>query len=104
MPCPDPIDPERLRAALIALAPRVLRAKGFVVPAGGAEEHRLVVQACGRTVELEPGRLPPSHDAAPPPSALVFIGLDDLPDEDELAGAVCRASIRAGSHPMSCSG
>ena len=101
--CPDPIDPDRLRAALIALAPRVLRAKGFVVPADGTGDDRLLVQACGRTVELEPRRLPPSHGAAPP-SALVFIGLDDLPDEDELAGAVWRASIRAGSRPMSCIG
>ena len=99
VPCPDPIDPERLRAALIALAPRVLRAKGFVVPAGGTEEDRLLVQACGRTVELEPRRLPPSPGAAPPPSALVFIGLGDLPDEDELASAVRQASIRAESRP-----
>ena len=104
VPCPDPIDPERLRAVLAALAPRVLRAKGFVVPADGTGGDRLLVQACGRTVELESRRLPPSHGAAPPPSALVFIGLDDLPDEDELAGAVCRASIRAGSCSMSCSG
>ena len=104
VPCPDPMNPERLRTALIALAPRVLRAKGFVVPAGGTGGDRLLVQACGRTVELEPRRLPPSPGAAPPPSALVFIGLDDLPDEDELAGAVRQASIRAGSRPMSCSG
>ena len=99
--------PERLRAALAALAPRVLRAKGFVVPADGTGDDRLLVQACGRTVELEagvPASAPPSHGAAPPPSALVFVGLDDLPDEDELAGAVWRASIRAESRPMSCRG
>ena len=95
VPCPDPIDPERLRAALIALAPRVLRAKGFVVPAGGTGQDRLVVQACGRTVELERRRLPPDPRAVPPPSALVFIGLDDLPDDDELARALRPASIRA---------
>ena len=97
VPCPGPMDPERLRTALIAFAPRVLRAKGFVVPAGGTGDDRLLVQACGRRVELERRHLPPSPGAAPPPSALVFIGLDDLPDEDELAGAVRRASIRAES-------
>ena len=58
----DPVvviaDPERLRATLAALAPRVLRAKGFVVPADGTGGDRLLVQACGRTVELESRRLP----------------------------------------------
>ena len=31
VPCPDPVDPARLHAALAALVPRVLRAKGFLV-------------------------------------------------------------------------
>ena len=92
VPCPDPIDPERLRAALVALMPRVLRAKGFVVPAGGTEEEWVVVQACGRTVELE-RRRPLSNPGTAPFPGLVFIGLDDLPDEDELARAVRRASV-----------
>lgn len=92
VPCPDPIDPERLRAALAALTPRVLRAKGFVITtAGGPGEDWMVVQACGRTVELEARRPPPDSGTAPFPG-LVFIGLDDLPDEDELARAVRRAS------------
>ena len=57
VPCPDPIDPERLRAALAALTPRVLRAKGFVITAaGGPGEEWMVVQACGRTVDLEARR------------------------------------------------
>ena len=92
VPCPDPIDPERLHAALVALMPRVLRAKGFVVPAGGTEEEWMVVQACGRTVELE-RRRPPSNLGTAPFPGLVFIGLDDLPDEDVLAGVVRRASV-----------
>ena len=92
VPCPDPIDPERLRAALAALMPRVLRAKGFVVAAGGTEEEWMVVQACGRTVELE-RRRPLSNPGTAPFPGLVFIGLDDLPDEDELAGVVRRASV-----------
>ena len=95
VPCPNPIDPERLRAALTALLPRVLRAKGFVITAGGgvggAEEEWMAVQACGRTVELEHRRPSPVPGTAPFPG-LVFIGLDDLPDEDELARAVRRAS------------
>ena len=99
VPCPDPVDPERLRAALAALMPRVLRAKGFVITTTGRpEEDWMVVQACGRTVELERLRLRPDHGAAPFPG-LVFIGLDDLPDDGELAGAVRRASIRAFPHP-----
>ena len=91
VPCPDPVNPERLRAALAALMPRVLRAKGFVVPAGGTKDERIIVQASGRAVELERLRAPPDRDAAPFPG-LVFIGLDDLPGEDELAGMVRRAS------------
>ena len=91
VPCPDPVDPELLRKALAALMPRVLRAKGFVAPAGGTEDERIVVQACGRTVELERRRPSPDREAAPFPG-LVFIGLDDLPGEDELAGVVRRAA------------
>ena len=97
VPCPDPIDPERLRTALASLMPRVLRAKGFVITtADGPEVDWMVVQACGRTVELERLRPPPDHGTAPLPG-LVFIGLDDLPDDDELARALRRASIRASS-------
>ena len=80
---------------MAALTPRVLRAKGFVITAaGGPGDDWMVVQACGRTVDLEARR----RAAAPPDSGtasfpgLVFIGLDDLPDEDELARAVRRAS------------
>ena len=95
--CPDPIDPDRLRAALVALMPRVLRAKGFVAPAGepGEEKQWMLVQACGRTVDLERWH-PPRNDAMPVPG-IVFIGLDDLPGESELAGAVRRASVEASS-------
>ena len=83
--CPHPIDPARLRTTLAALMPRVLRAKGFLVSAGAgpdAAKEWTLVQACGRTVHLEPWHPPP--DEARPTPALVFIGLDDLPAESEL--------------------
>ena len=99
VPCPDPIDPGRLRAACAELSPRVLRAKGFVVSAGGSGAGTesgpewMVVQASGSTVELEPWRPPP--DRAPPSPGIVFIGLDDLPAADDLRAAVHLASIPA---------
>ena len=92
--CPDPIDPGRLRAALASLTPRVLRAKGFVVSARddpASEGEWILVQACGRTVELSPWR-PPRGSARPAP-AIVFIGLDDLPSEPELTRAIRKAEI-----------
>ena len=100
VPCPEPVDPGRLRAALRRLAPRVLRAKGFVIartegsePEAGQE--RMVVQASGRTVEVEPWR--PSPGRPPPPPGIVFLGLDDLPDAGELRSVVERASTRRKS-------
>ena len=85
--CPTPLDRDRLRDSLGALLPRVLRAKGFVVPApGGSRNEWLVVQACGRTVDIEPWRSTP--DRAAPEPGIVFIGLDDLPSAEELAEAV----------------
>ena len=92
---PDPVDPDRLRAALSALLPRVLRAKGFVVSTGGSGQEWMVVQVCGRTVGLERWHPPASH--AMPVPGIVFIGLDDLPTGDELADAVRQASARASS-------
>lgn len=84
--CPDPIDPARLREALAALLPRLLRAKGFVLAAGRPEPAWMIVQVCGRTVELAPWKPPPGE--APPAPNIVFIGLDDLPGEEALARAV----------------
>ena len=92
-PCPDPIDPERLRAALRALSPRTLRAKGFVVSARAGEPAWMLVQACGESVEIEAWR-PPAGQPAPIPG-IVFIGLDDLPAADDLRAAVQRASAPA---------
>ena len=92
-PCPDPVDPERLRAALRALAPRTLRAKGFVVSARTDGEpgcEWLLIQACGQAVEIEAWR-PPADRPAPTPG-IVFIGLDDLPVADELRAALRQAS------------
>ena len=93
VPCPDPLDPDRLRDTLRELAPRVLRAKGFVVSADGPGPGWMVVQACGRAVEAVPW-LPPA-ERVPPAPGIVFIGLDDLPDAEYLRSAVERASIRA---------
>ena len=90
VPCPDPLDPGRLRAALSALMPRVLRAKGFVMSGQGAEREWMVVQASGRTVDI--GHRRPSPDRAVPAPGIVFIGLDDLPDAVELADAVRSAA------------
>ena len=86
VPCPDPIDPGRLRAALSALMPRVLRAKGFVTSGQEFEREWMVVQASGRTVDIERRR--PSPERAVLVPGIVFIGLDDLPGADELADAV----------------
>ena len=86
VPCPDPVDPDRLRAALTALMPRVLRAKGFVASAEGAEKGWMIVQACGRTVDIERWHTAPEYRMPAP--GLVFIGLDDLPAADELTHAV----------------
>jgi len=91
VPCPDPFDPGRLRAALSALAPRVLRAKGFVLAADSPEPEWLLVQASGRAVDVE-RRLPSRERGAPAPG-IVFIGLDDLPSASELAGAVRTAVV-----------
>ena len=93
VPCPDPIDPDRLRAALRTLSPRALRAKGFVVSARAPEPGWLLVQACGQTVEIETW-LPAADRPAPTPG-IVFIGLDDLPAADELRAAVHQASAPA---------
>ena len=94
VPCPDPIDRDRLRAALQGLAPRVLRAKGFVVADGGGPDPEwMVVQACVRAVEVE-GWRPPDGRGAPSPG-LVFIGLDDLPGAEELRAVLDRAAIRS---------
>ena len=98
VPCPDPIEPDRLRAAFETLLPRVLRAKGFVLPEErgpdpGSDPEWLVVQASGKTVELEPWRPPP--DRAPTSPGIVFIGLDDLPAAEELRAALDRATIQS---------
>ena len=93
VPCPNPVDRGRLCAALSALLPRVLRAKGFIVCADGVEQEWMVVQACGRTVDLERWHPPP--DRALPDPGIVFIGLDDLPAGDELAAVLSQASSEA---------
>ena len=97
VPCPDPMDPVRLRAALSSLMPRVLRAKGFIVSPGGRGLECLVVQASGRTVDIEPRPESPERGAPAPgiTPGIVFIGVDDLPDSDTLARAVRRATTRA---------
>ena len=97
--CPDPFDPGRLRAALASLAPRVLRAKGFVSPARcepASAEEWILVQACGRTVDVETWQPAPGGER--PTSAIVFIGLDDLPSEPELIRALQQAR-RGTSRP-----
>ena len=71
VPCPGPVDPDRLRAALARLSPRVLRAKGFVVarkPGSGpdSEPEWMVVQASGRAVEVA-SWLPPRRSGAAGP-------------------------------------
>ena len=107
--CPDPMDPVRLRAALSSLMPRVLRAKGFVRSPGDDGPEWLVVQASGRTVDIE-ARPPSPERGAPAPgitpgitpgtapgiaAGIMFIGVDDLPDPETLARAVRNATARA---------
>lgn len=102
VPSPDPVDPDRLRAALRDLSPRVLRAKGFVRSAAGPEEREsdpdigpgwLIVQASGRAVGIEAWS--PRADQPDPAPGIVFIGLDDLPPAEELRTAVQLASLPA---------
>ena len=95
--CPDPMDPVRLRAALSSLMPRVLRAKGFVVPPGGPGPEWLVVQASGRTVDIEARPASPERGAPAPGIApgIMFIGVDDLPDQETLVRAVRHATACA---------
>ena len=99
VPCPDPIDPGRLRAAFEELSPRVLRAKGFARSAASPREGEpdsvvepgwLVVQASGRAVEIESWS--PRTDQPDPAPGIVFIGLDDLPPAEELRAALARAA------------
>ncbi len=106
VPSPDPVDPDRLRAALRDLSPRVLRAKGFVRSAAGPEEGEpdpeigpgwLVVQASGRAVGIEAWS--PRADQPDPAPGIVFIGLDDLPPADELRAALRGASPETNSPP-----
>ena len=89
VPCPNPLDGGLLRASLGALMPGVLRAKGFAPAPGSSREEWLVVQACGRTVDIEPWR--PAPDRAAPAPGIVFIGLDDLPSAGELEDALVRS-------------
>ena len=98
VPCPAPIDPDRLRAAFEALSPGVLRAKGFVVSGKrGADPESdpawLVVQASGRAVGIEDWS--PRADQPAPTPGIVFIGLDDLPSAEEFRTAVQLASLPA---------
>ena len=86
VPCPSPLDPARLRASIGALMPRVLRGKGFAPASGSARDEWLVIQASGRTVDVDPWR--PARDRAAPAPGIVFIGLDDLPPAEELADAI----------------
>ena len=97
VPCPDPMDPDMLRAALSSLMPRVLRAKGFVVSPGGRGSECLVVQASGRTVDIESRPASPERGAPAPgiTPGIMFIGVDDLPDPETLARAVRHAAARA---------
>ena len=103
VPWPDPVDPDRLRAAFKELSPRLLRAKGFVVsrnrgPDPDVEPGWMVVQASGRAVEIEPWR--PAPGRTPPSPGIVFIGLDDLPAADELRAAMRQApASEPGSMP-----
>ena len=90
VPCPSPLDRGLLRASLRALMSRVLRAKGFTLASGSSGDEWLVVQACGRTVDIEPRRSAPDRAQRTP--GIVFIGLDDLPSAEELADAM-RSSV-----------
>ena len=104
VPCPDPIDPYRLRAALNELSPQVLRAKGFVVArkhGSGPDfgQELMLVQASGRSVEVEIWN--PQGDQRAPSLGIVFIGLDDLPAAADLRAAVQGASTAVSGPVLS---
>ena len=66
---------------------------GFRVSDSGASQQWMVVQASGRTVDIEP--MTPSQELRTAAPGLVFISLESLPDADEPAGAVLQAAARA---------
>ena len=67
--------------------------QGFRVSDSGASQQWMVVQASGRTVDIEP--MTPSQELRTTAPGLVFIGLENLPEADEPAGAVRQAAARA---------
>jgi G3E family GTPase len=77
----QPVDLAALRGTLEALPDSVLRAKGFVVPAGGSNQLH-VVQLAGRRLSMEPWVVQDS--AAEPPLGLMVIGTADMPSAEEL--------------------
>ena len=106
VPCPHPIDPDRLRAALEELSPRVIRAKGFVLAAAGPWKRGadpgsgpewMLVQVCGKSIEIERWR--PPDDRAPTSPGIVFIGLDDLQAAEVLRDVLHRVSAGADPPP-----
>ena len=88
--CAVPIDASALRIQLREMLPKVLRAKGFLLSMENGKEQWLVVQVSGKTVEIEPWQRMPNEEKQPVP-ALVFIGLHDLPEQQQLEDAVDRA-------------
>jgi G3E family GTPase len=86
--CEDPLDPERLHAALAALPAAVLRAKGFCTLGPAAAPHLL--QLAGRR-----WRLTPWPDAAA--LGIVLIGTPDMPSPDWFGAWGADIACRAGA-------
>ncbi len=83
LPAPAAMEREALLRALEGLPSSVLRAKGFVRPAG-RPQARALVEWAGRQARWDDW----ASDGTPPLPALVLIGTADMPDAAALAAAL----------------
>lgn len=86
------LDGDALRAAIAALPPGVVRAKG-VVRLAEAPERRFVLQLVGRRWSLEPDPAETQDALASDPSVIVCIGLADQLEPECLEALFAQTSV-----------